>query len=89
MSYCEVCKKEIRNDGWREHTISEKHLEIVKQKFCKVCKVKYSVCGYQYTSYQDKWRLAKDKDNHSETHEGNQVFFDLYFRLNFIYLYHN
>ena len=80
MTYCEVCKKEIRNDGWREHTISEKHLKIVKQKYCKVCKVKYSVCGYQYTSYQDKCRLAKDKRNHSETQKGNQEFFDLYFR---------
>ena len=27
MTYCEVCKKEIRNDEWREHSISENHLE--------------------------------------------------------------
>ena len=80
MTCCEVCKKEIRNDGWREHTISEKHLDIVKQKYYKVCKVKYYVCGYQYTSYQDKCRLARDKHNNSETHKENQEFFDIYFR---------
>ena len=80
MTYCEVCKKEIKNDGWREHTISEKHLEIVKQKNCKVCKVKYYVGGYQYTSYQDNCRLAQDKHNHSENHKENQEFFDIYFR---------
>ena len=80
MTYYEVCKKEIRYDERREYTSSKNHLEIVQQKYCKVCKVKYSVCGYQYTSNQDKCRLAQDKHNHSETHKGNQEFFDLYFR---------
>ena len=27
MTYCDLCCKEIRNDEWREDTISEKHLE--------------------------------------------------------------
>ena len=80
MTYCEVCKKEKRNDEWREHTSTEDHLEIVQQKYCKVCKVKYSVCGYQNTSNQYKCRLAQDKHNHSETHEENQEFFELCFR---------
>ena len=80
MTYCEVCKKEIKNDEWREHTISEKRLEIVQQKYCKFCKMKNSVCGYQYFSYQDKCRLAQDKHNHSETHKENQEFFYFYFR---------
>ena len=28
MTYCEVCKKEKRNDEWREHSISENHTQI-------------------------------------------------------------
>ena len=31
MTYCEVCKKEIRNDEWRDHCISENHLNIEKK----------------------------------------------------------
>ena len=32
MTYCEACKKEIRNDEWREHGISENHLNIEKKR---------------------------------------------------------
>ena len=28
MTYCQVCKKEIRKDGWRDNILSVKHLEI-------------------------------------------------------------
>ena len=28
MTYSEYCDREVRNDEWREHIISEKHLEI-------------------------------------------------------------
>ena len=27
MTFCEKCNKERKNDEWREHTLSEKHLE--------------------------------------------------------------
>ena len=81
VSHCEVCKKEIRNDEWREHSISENHLEIEKQKYCKVCKVKYSFAGVgdQYTSYENKRRLAQENHNRTSNHKENQDFFYLYF----------
>ena len=46
MTYCEVCKEEIRNDEWREHCFSEYHLEKEQKKYCKICETKYSVVGY-------------------------------------------
>ena len=81
MTYCKVCKKEIRNDEWREHEISENHLEIEKQMCCKVCKVKYnfSDCGDQYTSIECKRRLATENHNRTQDHKQNQEFFDSYF----------
>ena len=27
MTFCEFCSKEIRNDEWRKHIVSEEHLE--------------------------------------------------------------
>ena len=41
MTRCEVCNKEIKNDEWRKHIISEKHLEIEIKKYCKLCNMKY------------------------------------------------
>ena len=81
MTYCEVCKKEIRNDEWRKHGISISHLEITKQMYCKVCKVKYPVsgCGDQYTSYKVKCDYATNKHNCGQQHQETQEFFDLYF----------
>ena len=43
MTYCKVCKKEIRNDDGTEHEISENHLNFEKMRYCKVCKTKYDV----------------------------------------------
>ena len=41
MTYCGLCCKEIRNDEWREHTISEKHLEFEEKNYCVYCNMKY------------------------------------------------
>ena len=82
MTYCEVCKKEKRNDKWREHSISENHLEIEKRGYCRVCKVKYNIDGYgdKYTSsYEQKLNYARNNHNCSQSHQDNQEFFDLYF----------
>ena len=79
MTYCEVCKKDIRNDEWREHIISENHLEIEEKNYCKVCKEKYYVSEYggNYSTFQDKCRIAQINHNSSETHKENQERFDL------------
>ena len=81
MAYCEVCIKETRNDEWREHSISKNHLEIEKLEYSKVCKEKHFVSGYghNYTSYQDKCRLAADNHNRREAHKQNQEFLYFYF----------
>ena len=62
MTYCKVCKKEIRNDEWREHEISENHFNIEKMEYCKFSKTKYDVSGAgdQYTSYENEFRLAQE-----------------------------
>ena len=61
MTYCEVCKKEIRNDEWREHIISLNHLEKEEKNYCEVCKTKYSVVAYanSYDSYPKNVELPK------------------------------
>ena len=79
MTYCGVCKKEIRNDEWREHSISKYHLEIEKLDDCIVCKEKDTVYGDQYISYQDKCRYARENPNRGTSHKKSQEFFDLQF----------
>ena len=81
MTYCEVCKKEIGNDEWREHKISENHLNIEKMDYCKVCKENYhvSVYGDQYPSYQDRCRSAQENHICGSVHKENQARYDLYF----------
>ena len=32
MTYCYLCCKKIKNNEWREHTISEKHLDFEEKK---------------------------------------------------------
>ena len=80
LKYCEVCKKEIWNDEWREHIKSENHLEKEPKKHCKVCKTKDSVAGYEnsYDTYQNKCRKAKDDHIRGDDHKLNQQSFDLY-----------
>ena len=77
MTYCENCKKEIRNDEWREHITSENHLEFALEKFCKVCKTKYSVSMFSGT-YQDKCRSANINHIRGDDHKLNQERFDFY-----------
>ena len=80
MTYCEVCKKEIRNDEWREHIISVNHLEKEEKNYCEVCKTKYSVVGYanSYDSYQKKCRSAEDVHIRDNDHKLNVERFDFY-----------
>ena len=42
MTYCEFRKKEIKNDEWRKHIFSDKHLTFEAEKFCKLCDMKYN-----------------------------------------------
>ena len=41
MTRCEVCNKEIKNNEWRKHIISENDLKIERKKYCKLCNMKY------------------------------------------------
>ena len=80
MTYCEVCKKEIRNDVWREHIISVNHLEKEEKNYCEVCKTKYSVagCANSYDSYQKKCRIAEGAHIAGNDHKLNVERFDFY-----------
>ena len=80
MTYCEFCKKEIRNDEWRDQIISENHLEFEPKIYYKVCKTKYDVSGYGGThgSYQDNCRSAENNHILRETHKEKQERFDFY-----------
>ena len=42
LTYCEHCDKEVKNDEWGEHTISENHLDLKHRECCKLCNVKYN-----------------------------------------------
>ena len=77
--YCEVCKKELRNDEWREHGILKNHLQTEKKGYCKVCKEKHHVSGGdQYTSYKNKCLIAQDNHNRTENQKEKQERFDIY-----------
>ena len=39
MTYCGKCNKEIKNDEWREHTLSEEHLKHYGTSYCDICKL--------------------------------------------------
>ena len=51
MTYCEVCKKEKKNDEWREYIISENHLVVEEKKCCEFCKMKYDRNIYDNKRY--------------------------------------
>ena len=53
MTYCEYYDKEIKNDEWREHIISEKHLELEKKYIASFFQMKYD-------------NHSKNKNNHPE-----------------------
>jgi len=39
MTYCELCKKEIKNDALGEHILSEELLEGAGKLYCNPCKI--------------------------------------------------
>ena len=62
MTYCECCDKEIKNDEWREHICSEKHLiRNIFDKYCEVCKMSYFISMDIYNNPPEK------RNNHLET----------------------
>ena len=86
MTYCDLCCKEIRNDEWREHTISEKHLEFEEKKYCGCCNMKYDTHSKNKSGSSDINQGARDRnknhidDNHlnSEFHKKNVERFNFY-----------
>ena len=69
MTYCELCKREMRNDEWREHIISQKHLEFEKRSYCKICNMKYDS---EYRPNKNRNDHESFYHNNSETHKENQ-----------------
>ena len=59
VTYCEICSQEIRNDEWRKHIISQKHLHFEDKYYCDVCKKTYSFWRYQNGTFQDRCRDAE------------------------------
>ena len=74
LSYCKVCKEQIKKDEWKEHVISENHLELAKQDYCNACQVKYSVSGYgdKFTSYKNRCIMARVDHNLGKDHKHQQ-----------------
>ena len=71
MTYCESCDEEIKNDEWREHIFTEKHIEFEDKCYCDLCKKKYSIEGYSGT-FQVRSESAKRTHAYSCTHKLNQ-----------------
>ena len=40
-TYCELCDKEIKNDEWRQHIISQSREDLEEKRYCEVCHMKY------------------------------------------------
>jgi len=60
MTYCELCRKEIRKDEWRKHIISEEHLEIEDKYYCDLCKTKTPMEKIRLSEYvRDRREHAK------------------------------
>ena len=86
MTHCDLCCKEIRNDEWREHTISETHLEFEEKKYCVYCNMKYDTHSkYKSGSYDNNQRAHDRNKNHiddnhlnSEFHQKNVERFNFY-----------
>ena len=72
MTYCESCDKEIKNDEWREHIRSGKHLIRPNTdgfKYCEVCKMRYSTSKLDYYGPPEKGY----KHLESNFHERNLI----------------
>ena len=86
MTYCDLCCKEIRNDEWREHTISEKHLEFHEKKYCGICNLKFDNHSKHISGeYSSQQRPHIRNENHidcnhlgSEFHRKNVERFNFY-----------
>ena len=42
MTYCHRCRRERKNDEWRQHRVSDRHLGHYGEKYCGICKMKYT-----------------------------------------------
>ena len=71
MTYCELCKRETRNDEWRQHIISPKHLEFEEKNYCKFCKTKYDLSEY-LGKFQIKCSSAEHNHKRTNAHKENQ-----------------
>ena len=95
MTYCDLCCKEIKNDEWREHTISEKPLEFEEKKYCGICNLKYdNHTKYNCTSYNDRERSRIGSKNNidknhvsSDLHRKNMERLEFYSSSIFIYIF--
>ena len=67
MTYCERCDKEIKNDEWRQHIISDWHLLWGREKYCDICRKKYTTTINRVYS-----RESERKHLESDSHEKNQ-----------------
>ena len=64
MTYCENFDVEIKNDEWREHIISEKHLALEEKRYCEVCHIKYDM--HQNSQYHNSKRNDSDRGRYHE-----------------------
>ena len=75
MACCEYCHEEIKIDEWREHIISQKHLQLEQKNFCKVCNMKYD----NPSSAPDRAKLGRGNTHiHSDLHKKSPERLDLY-----------
>ena len=68
-----VVKK--KNDEWREHTVSEKHLEFEEKNYCGIFNLKYDkYTKYNCTSYNNQERSQnRSKININNRHLDSEL----------------
>ena len=68
MTYCGNCSKEVKNDEWREHTLSEEHLEHTGKNCCSYCKMTF----YSYINSKDSQVLYEKIKDHKKSNVHKQ-----------------
>ena len=59
VTNCDRCRREIKNDEWRQHIISSEHLLRIGEKKCDICKRIYVIIKYKKESNESKRHQLK------------------------------
>ena len=74
MTYCERCHKEIKNDEWRQHLLSDSHLARNGEKYCDICEKKFRVTTNEGVSSPQLEINHYHSDIHNQNKQRSQFY---------------